>query len=126
MLSGSGLRPREREVQVATAKVLSYVTGAKLVGVSSLEIIAAQAKTTRGNIVVLVDARKGKVYAGCYRKNTQGTLQVIRAPALTDAASFMRKIRKHLGEMPVILISGDFDECQSDFPFDEKKILLPR
>ena len=111
--SFTGLR-----VWVTTAKVLSYVTGAKLVGVSSLEIIAAQAKTTRGNIVVLVDARKGKVYAGCYRKNTQGTLQVIRAPALTDAASFMRKI----GKPAVVLKDNVFPKASDLGPLARQRI----
>ena len=86
--SFTGLR-----VGITTAKVLSFVTGAKLVGVPSLEIIACQAETSSENIAVMLDARKGKVYAALYKKNKEGLPRVIQKPVLTEAADFLKKIR---------------------------------
>ena len=62
--SFTGLR-----VGITTAKILSYVTGARLVGVPSLEIIAAQTKISQGKVAVMLDAKKEKVYAAIYKKN---------------------------------------------------------
>lgn len=39
----------------------------------------------------------------------------------------MGQIQKQFQEMPVVLISGDFDKKTSDFPFDENKyFFLPK
>ena len=77
---------------VTTAKVLCYASGAKLVGVSSLEIRALQAKTTREQIVVMLDARKGNVYAAVYKKNERNLPQVVRKPVLMGQAVFLKNV----------------------------------
>ena len=64
--SFTGLR-----VGVTAGKFLSYVTGAKIIGISSLEILAAGTKTADKEIVVMRDAKKGMVYAAIYKKDKQ-------------------------------------------------------
>lgn len=61
--SYTGLR-----VAVATAKTLAYSLGIDLVGVSSLQILAAS-MDFEGLIVPLIDARRQHVYAGFYQDN---------------------------------------------------------
>lgn len=102
--SFTGLR-----VGLTTAKIIAYATGARLVGVPSLEILAVGAKASSGRIAVMLDAKKERVYAAIYKKNASGSLQIIQAPILTDAKSFLKKA----GESAII-IGGDVFPKASD------------
>jgi tRNA threonylcarbamoyladenosine biosynthesis protein TsaB len=57
----SGLR-----VGVATAKALAWAVGAKVVAVSSLDVLAFQARR-EGPLVAVADARKGELYWAFYQ-----------------------------------------------------------
>jgi tRNA threonylcarbamoyladenosine biosynthesis protein TsaB len=59
--SFTGLR-----IGVTTAKTLAYATGAKLVGVSTLSVLAQQARVATGRIWALLDAQRGEVFAQVY------------------------------------------------------------
>ncbi|WEV60931.1 tRNA (adenosine(37)-N6)-threonylcarbamoyltransferase complex dimerization subunit type 1 TsaB [Streptococcaceae bacterium ESL0729] len=61
--SYTGLR-----IAVTTAKTLAYALKCELVGISSLEAIAARLSFEKGLIVPLIDARRKNVYAGAYLK----------------------------------------------------------
>jgi tRNA threonylcarbamoyladenosine biosynthesis protein TsaB len=59
-------------VGVATAKALGQALGVKLVGVGSLDVLAAGAAEASGSglaqpVVSVVDARRGEVFAAAYR-----------------------------------------------------------
>ncbi len=86
--SFTGLR-----VGITTAKMLAYASGMKIVGVPSLETIARGVSKWEGPIAVLLDARKGKVYAALYEKNEE-TFKVIDAPRLIKIEDFLKKIKK--------------------------------
>lgn len=53
-------------VAVATAKTLAYALGKPLVGISTLEIGAAQQHHWPGLVCSLLEAGRGDLYAGCY------------------------------------------------------------
>lgn len=57
----SGLR-----IGLSIAKGLACATGARLVGVSTLEALAHVARDRRGTVCTLLDARKGELYAACF------------------------------------------------------------
>ncbi len=65
--SFTGLR-----VGVATAKVLAYATGAAVIGVNALEVIAAQAITNRTTLSVVMDAQRSQVIAAGFERDHDG------------------------------------------------------
>ena len=65
-------------VGVATAKALGQALGLGVVGVTSLDVLAAAARETAGpdraaRVVSVVDARRGEVFAAAYDFATSGT-----------------------------------------------------
>ncbi len=77
-------------VGVATAKMLGFVWGTKLVGVSSLEAVARASKGPDGRFPVVMDARRGKVYAALFEKK-EGKFTERLAPALTTTEEFFKR-----------------------------------
>lgn len=59
--SFTGLR-----IGVTTAKTLAYATGAKLVGVSTLAVLAHQARVAAGRIWSVLDAQRDELFAQAY------------------------------------------------------------
>jgi tRNA threonylcarbamoyladenosine biosynthesis protein TsaB len=62
-------------VAVATAKTLAFALGKPLVGISTLEISAAQHQLWPGVVCSLLEAGRGEVYAGCYLFEAQKDAQ---------------------------------------------------
>lgn len=85
--SFSGLR-----VGLMAAKVFSYVTKARLVGISSLAAMA-HASGKSGDIAVTRDAKKGLVYAALYHLEGDRLIEKI-APALFRYEEFIRSCPK--------------------------------
>jgi len=59
--SFTGLR-----VGVTTAKTLAYATGAAVIGVNTLEVIAAQADRPVARLHAILDAQRGELFAGLF------------------------------------------------------------
>jgi tRNA threonylcarbamoyladenosine biosynthesis protein TsaB len=73
-------------VAVATAKTLAFALGKPLVGISTLEIGAAQQQLWPGPVCSLLEAGRAELYAGCYlfgRQENAGL--VIYSPRLLAA-----------------------------------------
>jgi tRNA threonylcarbamoyl adenosine modification protein YeaZ len=70
-------------VGLVTARALGHVTGAPVVGVCSLDVLAAEAAAggTTGEFVVVTDARRREVYAARYRAS-QGRLGRVAGPVV--------------------------------------------
>lgn len=68
--SFTGLR-----VGASLGKGLAVALGAALVGVPTLDAVAHQHRATSGNLVALVDAGRGQVYAGTYRGGSRGQVR---------------------------------------------------
>jgi tRNA threonylcarbamoyladenosine biosynthesis protein TsaB len=70
--SFTGLR-----IAVTTAKTLAYATGAQLIGLDTLEVIAAQAPAITNTLHVVLDAQRQQLYVARFVKETSGRLQTI-------------------------------------------------
>lgn len=64
-------------IGVTVAKTLAWTLQIPLVGISSLEALAANVKNEDKYIVPIFDARRGQVYTGLYEVNN-GTLQNVK------------------------------------------------
>lgn len=67
--SFTGLR-----IGVTTAKTLAYATGAKLVGVSTLSVLASHAQIEYGRVWAALDAQRGELFAQAYDFNADFAL----------------------------------------------------
>jgi tRNA threonylcarbamoyladenosine biosynthesis protein TsaB len=85
--SFNGLR-----VAVATAKALAFSLGLPLVGVSTLDIVAAHQRQARGPICALLEAGRSELYAACYLFDA-----VVESNLLTYS---MRRLSDYLLESP--------------------------
>ncbi len=89
LLAAKGLAPRDLDlvacgvgpgsftgirIGIATAAALAYATGKPVLDVGSLDGIAANAPGTAERVVVLLDARQGRVFRGRFRR--EGTALV--------------------------------------------------
>lgn len=97
--SFTGLR-----VGIATAKIFGYICPMKLVGVSSLEAIAWEGAGFGGEIAVILDAKKDKLYSGVFRIKDQA-LKIIQKPRLIKIETLIKGLkipRLFLGDGAVI------------------------
>lgn len=79
--SYTGLR-----IAVTVAKSLAWAQNIKVVGVSSLKVVAANSQTKNKEYIVPVfDARRKNIYTGLYQRNEEG--QVVEIEADTHIAS---------------------------------------
>lgn len=100
--SFTGLR-----IGMATAKGLCHGAGIKLIGISSLDAIAAPIVSDR-LICVVMDARKKEVYTCFYRMNPDSTVRRCSEPAVLPP----QKLAKQIDE-PVTM-AGDGLHVYSD------------
>lgn len=56
---------------VTTAKMFAYATGAELVGVSTLDVLAAQVRQATGRIWTVIDAQRNELFVGQYATPTE-------------------------------------------------------
>ena len=117
LLEGAGLRPRDLErvvvdrgpglftglrVGLATAQALADATGAALVGVSSLELLARGARDAgaTGTLLAVVDARRGEVFVQGFDLATTTPLDEPRVARPEEVATRVRAL-------PSCILAGD-------------------
>jgi tRNA threonylcarbamoyladenosine biosynthesis protein TsaB len=76
-------------IGVSTVKGLAMATGKTVVGVSTLEALAANMGTVSGSICPLLDAQRGQVYTALYRQGDNHVLEMIQEARLTDLETFI-------------------------------------
>lgn len=110
-------------ISLSVAKGLTYATGARLISVPTLEALARTVADCRSVIGAILDARKGEVYAACFRPTDEGLERLTDDLLLTPEALLERLpvpcvllgdgvtaygafLRSRLGEQ-VTLLPGD-------------------
>ena len=76
-------------VGITCAKTLAYALGKRVVGVPSLDVLAANAPQSAGHVCAAIDAKRTRVYFCCYRRK-DGRLvregEYVSLPVSTAAA----------------------------------------
>ena len=88
---------------ITIARVMAQQTGIKLVGISSLEILSKLNKE-KSNTIVLLDARKNKVYYAEYQNGIE-----IVAPQLIDRED----IEIHIKDNSIVITDTVISQCLS-------------
>ena len=120
--SFNGLR-----VALATAKSLAFALALPLVGVSTLDVIAAQQQQWRGPICAVMEAGRGELYAACYLfdevvETGQLSYEMRRLSdyLLEDPARLKEHVMAHVNEwagvpgeraVPPVLFCGEMSEA---------------
>ncbi|NNU91574.1 tRNA (adenosine(37)-N6)-threonylcarbamoyltransferase complex dimerization subunit type 1 TsaB [Anoxybacillus sp. CHMUD] len=91
-------------IGVTIAKTLAWTLNIPLVGVSSLEVMAANAKYFGGLIVPLMDARRGQIYTGLY-KAEGGNIQSIVADQVILATDWANELKAY--DQSILLVGND-------------------
>ena len=120
--SFNGLR-----VALATAKGLAFALRVPLVGISTLDIIAAQQQQWRGPICAVLEAGRGELYAACYLFDESGEAWQLNydirrlTDYLLEAPTQLKEyLQAHLNEwagvpgereLPPILFCGEMGEA---------------
>jgi tRNA threonylcarbamoyladenosine biosynthesis protein TsaB len=84
--SFTGLR-----VGIATAKTLAYSLQARCVGLTTLEVIAAQYGGTAARLSVVIDAQRGQVFAASFCRREQ-RWQIDGEPTLLNADDWLASL----------------------------------
>ncbi|MBI2825397.1 MAG: tRNA (adenosine(37)-N6)-threonylcarbamoyltransferase complex dimerization subunit type 1 TsaB [Planctomycetia bacterium] len=77
---------------VMTAKAFAYATGAAVLGVNTLEAIAAQAPLSAARIAVAVDAQRSEVYSACFVREPSGDLRTETPTRIVAADSWLAEL----------------------------------
>ncbi len=85
--SFTGLR-----IAVATAKTFAYLTGADVVALDTLEVIVHQVPESYHEVHVAVDAQRGEVVAGSFRKHALGKIQSLARAHLVPFEEWVRSL----------------------------------
>lgn len=95
-------------IGMAAVKALAWSAGKPVVGVNSLELIAANvAAASARTVISVVDAKRSLVYAAAYTDGTSGMRQTCR-PQLVSVDDFIEKIyKKHAGSRKECILVGD-------------------
>jgi tRNA threonylcarbamoyladenosine biosynthesis protein TsaB len=83
-------------VGVATAKTLAYALGALVVGVNTLDVIAAQAATSAPRLSVALDAQRGEVFCATYEraaKDNDSPWSLIDGPRIENEARWLSSLK---------------------------------
>jgi tRNA threonylcarbamoyladenosine biosynthesis protein TsaB len=120
--SFNGLR-----VALATAKSLAFTLTIPLVGVSTLDVIAAQQQQWRGPICAVMEAGRGELYASCYlfdevveAGNLSYELRRLSDYLLEAPAQLKEYVLAHINEwagvpgeraVPPVLFCGEMSEA---------------
>ena len=97
--SFTGLR-----IGLATAKAISYALSIPLVGVPTLEILAAAFPSPGAVVAPLIDAQKGNAYFALYRSTEQGLVceKEVAVASPQEIAATIAEIKSP------VMIAGDF------------------
>ena len=82
--SFTGLR-----VGVVTAKMFAHAVGAEILGVDTLDVVAAGLPPEVDGVSVAVDAQRGQVVAGCFQRGRDGHFAAAEPGRLLDIDTWL-------------------------------------
>jgi tRNA threonylcarbamoyladenosine biosynthesis protein TsaB len=85
--SFTGLR-----IGVVTAKTFAHAVGAEILGVDTLEVVAAGLPPEVDSVSVAVDAQRGQVVAGCFQKRHDGHFAATEPGRLLDVDTWLKNL----------------------------------
>ncbi len=94
--SFTGLR-----IGVTLAKTLCFVTGAKLIAVPTMPVLASNAPSDAVNVMVILDAKRDQVFGAVYSRKTQKAES--RKQKSEDGAGLDEVIAPQLAHLPELL-----------------------
>jgi tRNA threonylcarbamoyladenosine biosynthesis protein TsaB len=84
-------------IAITIARAMEQAIGCKLVSVPTVDVLAANAPAEVLNLAVILDAKRGQVYAAVYQRDAgSGVLQRQLGPLLTDPAALLARIPRPL------------------------------
>lgn len=98
--SFTGLR-----VGVTTAKTLAYATGAAVLGIDTLAVIAAQSPTDVDNVWATFDAQRSELFVAQWQRTEAGNplaWQTAGPPKIVDAATWLANLATNKGDRETI------------------------
>jgi tRNA threonylcarbamoyladenosine biosynthesis protein TsaB len=111
--SFTGLR-----VGVTLAKSLAFATGARLVAVPSVQVLAENAPKSASTVAIVLDAKRGQIFTATYARNADGAL-IERAPArLARLATVIEESPR-----PLHLLGDGIPFHRGSIPIDEQVIV---
>lgn len=91
-------------IGISTAKGLGWSLGVPLVGVCSLETLAAGTGERQRPVVSVLDARKGEVFLGVYRFLDDDKLEVLMSPVVAPPETALEQAREVLDGREAIYV----------------------
>ena len=92
-------------IAVAIARALQQAIGCRLISVPTVDVLAANAPVDVQHLTVLMDAKRGQIYAARYaRDGASGLLRRTQGPLLADPADFLS-----CGEHPLHILGEGID-----------------
>jgi len=87
-------------IGVGVAQGLAFAADLKVVGVSTLQVMAQQAYSLHQQVDVIatIDARMSEVYAGYYQLNEQGIMEAVLNDTVLAPEKLTEYLSKHLSE----------------------------
>ena len=85
-------------IAVTLAKVMAFDTGAKVVAVPSLRVMAENAPPDRRRVAAIVDAKRGGLFASIFERRGKGD-DVVRAPNVSSGSSAPRALLEEFNEI---------------------------
>lgn len=90
------------KVGVACAKAVSMALGVPLVGMSTLDVLAASAPRAADAVLATIDARRGQLYAAAYRRHGAALVRETDYICATSAEVALAVGRLGLDELAVV------------------------
>jgi tRNA threonylcarbamoyl adenosine modification protein YeaZ len=83
-----------------TAKAFAYAVGAQVVGIGTLEAIAARSPAEALLVATAIDAQRGEVYAGLFSRDQAGQLIAASDVRIVESATWLA------GLPPGVVVTG--------------------
>lgn len=89
-------------IGLAAAKGIAFALGVPIAGVSSLASLALNARELGGQVVPLIDARRGELYAAVYRFTEGGVLEELRPACVLPPERLVEELAALEGELVLV------------------------